>query len=134
MLTILNKKSGVLALSGGLSSDFRDLSSAADEGNEKAKLALDAFRHKVVKTIGGYLGVMNGADAIAFTGGIGENDIAMRESIMKQFGYAGIVIDPEKNNVRGKRQEISAPESKIRVFVLPTNEELAIARETLRLS
>lgn len=134
MLTILNKKSGVLALSGGLSSDFRDLSQAAEEGNEKAKLALDAFRHKVVKTIGGYLGVMNGADAIAFTGGIGENDVEMRASIMKHFEFAGIHIDPEKNKVRGKRQEISAPDSTVRVFVLPTNEELAIARETLRLS
>ncbi len=134
MLTILNKKSGVLALSGGLSSDFRDLSQAAEEGNEKAKLALDAFRHKVVKTIGGYLGVMNGADAIAFTGGIGENDVEMRASIMKHFEFAGIHIDPEKNKVRGKRQEISTPDSTVRVFVLPTNEELAIARETLRLS
>ena len=134
MLTILNKKSGVLALSGGLSSDFRDLSQAAEEGNEKAKLALDAFRHKVVKTIGGYLGVMNGADAIAFTGGIGENDVEMRASIMKHFELAGIHIDPEKNKVRGKRQEISTPDSTVRVFVLPTNEELAIARETLRLS
>ena len=134
MLTILNKKSGVLALSGGLSSDFRDLSQAAEEGNEKAKLALDAFRHKVVKTIGGYLGVMNGADAIAFTGGIGENDVEMRASIMKHFEFAGIHIDPEKNKVRGMRQEISTPDSTVRVFVLPTNEELAIARETLRLS
>ncbi|MBQ6386125.1 MAG: acetate kinase [Lachnospiraceae bacterium] len=134
MLTILNKKSGVYALSGGLSSDFRDLGAAADEGNEKAKLALDAFRHKVVKTIGGYLGVMNGADAIAFTGGIGENDCAMRASIMKQFEFAGIKIDEEKNKVRGERTEISTPDSSIRVFVLPTNEELAIARETVRLS
>ncbi|MBQ6376183.1 MAG: acetate kinase [Lachnospiraceae bacterium] len=134
MLTILNKKSGVLALSGGLSSDFRDLGTAAEEGNEKAKLALDAFRHKVVKTIGGYLGVMNGADAIAFTGGIGENDIAMRANIMKQFAYAGVKIDDEKNNVRGKKAVISTPDSSIKVIVLPTNEELAIARETVRLA
>ena len=134
MLTILNKKSGVLALSGNLSSDFRDLASAAADGNEKAKLALDAFRHKVVKTIGGYLAVMDGADAIAFTGGIGENDCAMRESILKHFSYAGIKIDEEKNKVRGERAEISTPDSAIRVFVLPTNEELAIARETVRLS
>ncbi len=134
MLTILNKKSGVLALSGGLSSDFRDLGTAAAEGNEKAKLALDAFRHKVVKTIGGYLGVMNGADAIAFTGGIGENDIAMRANIMKQFAYAGVKIDEEKNNVRGKKTIISTPDSSIKVIILPTNEELAIARETVRLA
>ena len=122
------------ALSGNLSSDFRDLSDAADSGNEKAQLALDAFAHKVEKTIGGYLAVMNGADAIAFTGGIGENDAAMRAKIMEHFGFAGIQIDPEKNKVRGKRAEISTPDSKIRVFVLPTNEELAIARETVRLA
>ena len=134
VLNILNKKSGVYALSGNLSSDFRDLSDAADSGNEKAQLALDAFAHKVEKTIGGYLAVMNGADAIAFTGGIGENDAAMRAKIMEHFGFAGIQIDPEKNKVRGKRAEISTPDSKIRVFVLPTNEELAIARETVRLA
>ena len=134
VLNILNKKSGVYALSGNLSSDFRDLSDAAESGNEKAQLALDAFAHKVEKTIGGYLAVMNGADAIAFTGGIGENDAAMRAKIMEHFGYAGVQIDPEKNKVRGKRAEISTPDSKIRVFVLPTNEELAIARETVRLA
>ena len=135
MLTILNKKSGVFALSGGLSSDFRDLGTAAKEGNEKAQLALDAFSHKVEKTIGGYLAVMNGADAIAFTGGIGENDTAMRAKIMKHFEFAGVKIDEELNNkIHGKKCEISTPDSKIRVFVLPTNEELAIARETVRLS
>lgn len=134
VLNILNKKSGVFALSGNLSSDFRDLSEAADNGNEKAKLALDAFAHKVIKTVGGYLGVMNGADAIAFTGGIGENDCAMRARIVKQLGFAGVKLDEEKNKVRGKAQEISTPDSSIRVFVLPTNEELAIARETIRLA
>ena len=133
MLTILNKKSGVYALSGNLSSDFRDLAKASSEGNEKATLALDAFRHKVVKTIGGYLGVLNGADAIAFAGGIGENDAEMRADIMKQFTYAGIRIDPEANRVRGKRAVISTPDSTVKVIVLPTNEELAIARETVRL-
>ena len=134
MLTILNKKSGVYALSGNLSSDFRDLAKASSEGNEKATLALDAFRHKVVKTIGGYLGVLNGADAIAFAGGIGENDAEMRADIMKQFTYAGIRIDPEANRVRGKRAVISTPDSTVKVIVLPTNEELAIARETVRLA
>ena len=134
MLNILNKKSGVYALSGGLSSDFRDLGQAAAEGNEKAQLALDAFAHKVVKTVGAYLGVMNGADAIAFTGGIGENDKAMRARIMKHFEFAGIKIDPERNDVRGKAQIISTDDSSVRVIVLPTNEELAIARETVRLS
>ena len=134
MLTILNKKSGVYALSGNLSSDFRDLAKASSEGNEKATLALDAFRHKVVKTIGGYLGVLNGADAIAFAGGIGENDAEMRADIMKQFTYAGIRIDPEANRVRGKRAVISTPDSTVKVIVLPTSEELAIARETVRLT
>ncbi len=134
MLTILNKKSGVYALSGNLSSDFRDLSSAAESGNEKAQLALDAFAHKVVKTIGGYLGVLNGADAIAFTGGIGENDTAMRAKIMKHFEYAGIKLDPERNKVRGKASKISTDDSTVGVYVLPTNEELAIARETVRLA
>lgn len=134
MLTILNKKSGVYALSGNLSSDFRDLAKASSEGNERATLALDAFRHKVVKTIGGYLGVLNGADAIAFAGGIGENDAEMRADIMKQFTYAGIRIDPEANRVRGKRAVISTPDSTVKVIVLPTNEELAIARETVRLT
>ena len=133
MLTILNKKSGVYALSGNLSSDFRDLAKASSEGNEKATLALDAFRHKVVKTIGGYLGVLNGADAIAFAGGIGENDAEMRADIMKQFTYAGIRIDPEANRVRGKRAVISTPDSTVKVIVLPTNEELAIARDTQKL-
>ncbi|MDO4621104.1 MAG: acetate kinase [Lachnospiraceae bacterium] len=133
VLNILNKKSGVFALSEGMS-DFRDLSAASEAGNEKATLALDVFRHKVVKTIGGYMGVLNGVDAIAFTGGIGENDADMRASIMKQFEFAGIKIDAEKNKVRGKRQEISTADSSVRVFVLPTNEELAIARETERLA
>ncbi len=135
MLTILNKKSGVYALSGNFSSDFRDLGTAAREGNEKAQLALDAFTHKVVKTIGGYMAVMNGVDAISFTGGIGENDTAMRARILSHLGFAGVKIDEEKNSqIRGKRCEISTPDSTVRVFVLPTNEELAIARETVRLA
>ena len=134
MLTILNKKSGVLALSGGLSSDFRDLTEGEKNGNEKAALALAAFRHKVVKTVGGYLAAMNGADAIAFTAGIGENDAQMRADICAKLEFAGVKIDPEKNKVRGQNVEISAPDSKIRVFVIPTNEELAIARETVRLA
>ena len=133
VLTMLNKKSGVLAVS-GVSSDFRDLDNAAAEGNERAQLALDMFVHRVVKTIGGYVAVMNGVDAISFTGGIGENSIAMRKNICSYLGYLGIEIDDEKNNVRGKRQEITTADSKVRVFVLPTNEELFIARETKRLT
>ncbi|MCH4040078.1 MAG: acetate kinase [Eubacteriales bacterium] len=135
VLTILNKKSGVYALSGNLSSDFRDLSKAEAEGNEKAKLALDAFRHSVSKMVGAYLAVMNGADAITFTGGIGENDAEMRHSILSHLGFAGVKIDEEKNSqIHGKRAEISTPDSAIRVFVIPTNEELAIARDTVRLA
>lgn len=134
MLTILNKKSGVYALSGNLSSDFRDLGTAAEGGNEKAKLALDAFAHKVEKTVGGYLAVMNGADAIAFTGGIGENDGKMRADICSHLGFAGIRIDPEANKVHGEAKIISTEDSAIKVIVLPTNEELAIARETVRLA
>ncbi len=133
VLTMLNKKSGVLAIS-GVSSDFRDLDEAAAAGNERAQLALDVFVHHVVKTIGAYAAVLNGVDAISFTGGIGENSISMREAICKNLAYLGIALDPEKNKVRGKKQEISTEDSKVRVFVLPTNEELFIARETKRLT
>ena len=133
VLTMLNKKSGVLAIS-GVSSDFRDLDEAAAAGNERAQLALDVFVHHVVKTIGAYAAVLNGVDAISFTGGIGENSVSMREAICKNLAYLGIALDPEKNKVRGKKQEISTEDSKVRVFVLPTNEELFIARETKRLT
>jgi acetate kinase len=133
VLNILNKKSGVFALSGGFS-DFRDLRDGEDQGNEKCALALAAFRHRVVKTIGGYISVMNGVDAIAFTAGVGENDGDMRAQLMRNFGYLGIKIDPVKNSVRGKNMEISTPDSSVRVFVIPTNEELAIARDTVRLA
>ncbi|MDO4614901.1 MAG: acetate kinase [Lachnospiraceae bacterium] len=134
MLNILNKKSGALALSGNLSSDFRDLSDAEAKGDEKAKLALDAFKHRVTKYIGAYIAAMGGVDAIAFTAGIGENDKDMRAEIMGHFAYLGIKIDPEKNSIRGKNVEISTEDSAVRVFVIPTNEELAIARETVRLA
>ncbi len=132
-LTMLNKKSGVYALSGDYSSDFRDLSKGEAEGNEKCALALDSFRHHVVMTIGSYIAAMNGVDAITFTAGIGEHDGDMRAKIMKHFEYMGIKIDPEKNKVSGENMEISTPDSKVRVFVIPTNEELAIARDTVRL-
>ena len=133
VLTMLNKQSGVLALS-GVSSDFRDLDNAAAEGNERAQLALDVFVHHVVKTVGAYAAVLNGVDAIAFTGGIGENSIDMRAKICSNLAYLGITIDPEKNNVRGKKAVISTDDSKVNVIVLPTNEELFIARETKRLT
>lgn len=134
MLTILNKKSGILGMSGGISSDFRDVGKAANEGNEKAKNALEAFRYRVAKYIGAYTAAMNGVDAIAFTAGVGENDKAVRKSICEDYlGYLGVKIDDAANDVRGKFAVISAPESKVKVMLIPTNEELAIARETLEI-
>ncbi|MCI1721451.1 MAG: acetate kinase [Lachnospiraceae bacterium] len=132
VLNILNKKSGVLGLS-GVSSDFRDLSTAESEGNKRAALALEAFRYRVTKYIGAYAAAMNGVDAITFTAGVGENDAEVRKLICRSLSYLGVEIDDEKNAVRGKRVEISTPNSKVRVFIIPTNEELAIARDTLRL-
>ena len=129
MLNILNKKSGVLALS-GISSDFRDLDSAAAENNERAQLALDVFHYWVAKVAGSYAAAMNGVDAIIFTAGVGENGPETRESICKYFGYLGVEIVPEANKSRGKEVEISTPDSKVKVFVIPTNEELVIARDT----
>lgn len=134
VLNILNKKSGVLGLSGGVSSDFRDVENAAKEGNHMAEVALDAFRYRVAKYIGAYTAAMNGVDAIAFTAGVGENDKLSRQLIVEQYlGFLGAKIDPERNNVRGKEALISADDSKVKVFLIPTNEELAIARDTLRL-
>ena len=132
VLNILNKKSGVLGIS-GVSSDFRDLGQAESEGNERASLALKAYRNRVLRYIGAYAAEMNGVDAITFTAGVGENDAEQRRLICENLGYLGVEIDAEKNATRGKRLEISTPESKVKVFVIPTNEELAIARETLRL-
>ena len=134
VLNILNKKSGVLGLSGGVSSDFRDVENAAKEGNHMAEVALDAFRYRVAKYIGAYAAAMNGVDAIAFTAGVGENDKLSRQLIVEQYlGFLGAKIDPERNNVRGKEALISADDSKVKIFLIPTNEELAIARDTLRL-
>lgn len=133
IMNVLNKKSGVMGLSGGVSSDFRDLSNAAEEGNDKAKLALDVFTYRVAKYVGSYAAAMNGADTIVFTAGIGENDCQMREDICKYLGYLGIEIDTEKNAVRGEEAIISTPDSKVTVMAIPTNEELAIARETVAL-
>ena len=131
---ILNKKSGVLALSGNLSSDFRDLWAAKDAGNELAGLALDAWAYRVAKYIGSYTAAMNGVDVICFTAGVGENDPRSRKAIYSYLGYLGIVIDEEKNrSTIGEVAEISAPDSAVKVFVYPTNEELAIANETAAL-
>lgn len=134
VLNILNKKSGVLGMSGGVSSDFRDIEAARKEGNHLAEVALEAFVYRVAKYIGAYTAAMNGVDAIAFTAGVGENDKKTRKEICSYLGYLGVKIDDEANDVRGKNAVISAADSKVKVMLLPTNEELAIARETKRLT
>ena len=133
MLNILNKKSGILGMSGGISSDFRDVEKAASEGNHLAEVALDAFVYRVIKYIGSYTAAMNGVDAIAFTAGVGENDKATRMKVGNALSYLGVKMDAEANDVRGKERVISAADSKVKVMLIPTNEELAIARETLDL-
>lgn len=132
ILQILNKKSGVLGLS-GVSSDFRDLSAAAESGDEWAKVALEAFNYRVAKYVGAYVAAMNGVDAISFTAGIGENDGETRAEVCSYLGYLGVEIDAEANKVRGEEKIISTPDSKVTVLCVPTNEELAICRETVRL-
>ncbi len=131
MLNVLNKKSGVLGIS-GVSSDFRDLAAAAKEGNERAALALDKFAYEVKKYIGAYAAAMGGVDAIVFTAGVGENDADMRMRIASGLEYMGVKICPHCNATRGK-EEISAADSKVKVFVIPTNEELMIAMDTAEL-
>lgn len=126
---ILNKESGVLGIS-GVSSDFRDLEEAMKEGNKRAELALKIFAHRVRFYIGAYIAEMNGVDAIVFTGGIGENDAYMRDVICANMGNLGIKLDKEKNKVRGKQTMLSADDSKVKVMLIPANEELVIARET----
>ena len=133
IMVILNKESGVLGLSGGVSSDFRDLDAASREGNKKAELAVEVFSYRAAKVIGSYIASMNGVDAIAFTAGLGENNIVVREQILEHFGYMEIAIDKQANQVRGEEKIISTPDSKVTVAVIPTNEELAIARETVEL-
>ncbi len=130
---ILNKKSGVLGIS-GVSSDFRDIEEAAHKGNERAQLALDVYVHYVKKYIGAYAAVMNGVDAIVFTAGLGENSASMRSSICKDMSYLGVELDEAKNNVRGKETDVSKDGSKVRVLLIPTNEELMIARDTAELA
>ena len=134
MLNYLNKKSGVDGIS-GVGSDFRDLVKSYDEGNDRARLAIDMFSYRVKKYIGAYAAALNGLDCIVFTGGIGEHTEIVREKVMKDMEYLGVDFDFEKNNHvgRGNVTELSKPDSKVKVYIIPTNEELVIARETLRL-
>ena len=132
MLNILNKKSGVEGIS-GVSSDFRDLETAANEGNDRAQLALDVFAYSVKKLIGSYAAAMGGVDAVIFTAGVGENDPGTRAKAVAGLEFMGIQIDPEKNNVRGKEVDVAADGSRARVLVIPTNEELMIAQDTAAL-
>lgn len=132
VMEVLNKKSGVEGLS-GVSSDFRDLEDAYNQGNQRAIDACEVFAYRVAKYIGSYVAAMNGVDAIAFTAGIGENTQFIREKIVAYLGYLGVTLDKEANKVRGEDKIISTPDSKVKVCVIPTNEELAIARETVAL-
>ena len=134
VMEVLNKKSGVFGISGGLSSDFRDLTDAMNAGDKKAKIAMDVFSYRVAKYIGSYAAAMNGVDDIVFTAGIGENDDYVRQEVCKYLGYLGVDFDFEVNTgLRGKEAELTKEGSKVKVFVIHTNEELAIARETLAL-
>ncbi|MDD3268771.1 MAG: acetate kinase [Syntrophomonadaceae bacterium] len=128
-----NKKSGMLGLS-GVSNDLRDILEAAASGNERAKIALDVYYNKVKGYIGNYMAKLNGCDCLVFTAGVGENGIDIRENICKDLDFLGIKMDVEKNKVRGKEVDVSAPDSKIKIFIIPTNEELVIARDTYGLA
>ena len=132
IMNVLNKKSGVEGVS-GVSSDFRDLEAAAKAGNKRAELAIDVFAYRVAKYVGAYVAAMNGVDNIVFTAGIGENCALVRTKVCSYLGYLGITIDEEANGKRGEEIVISTPDSKVKVLVVPTNEELAIARETVAL-
>ena len=129
---LLNKKSGVLGIS-GVSSDFRDVLAAGESGNERAKLALEIFYYKVRTQIAAYAGAMGGIDVIVFTAGIGENSSITRKEILNGLEFFGFELDEEKNEIRGKIQEISTEDSRVKVYVVPTNEELMIARDTAKL-
>ena len=133
IINICNKKSGVLGLSGGVSSDFRDLAQAAADGNEKADIALKTWAYHVAKYVGAYAAAMNGVDVIAFTAGVGENNVDARAEVCSYLGYLGVTINAEANKKRGEEVEISTTDSATKVYVVPTDEELAIARETARL-
>jgi acetate kinase len=127
---ILNKESGVLGIS-GVSSDFRDVEAAANEGNRRARIALDVYAQRVKQYIGSYIAEMNGADVIVFTAGLGENSSTMRKAICSDMEALGIKLDDAKNSVRGKEAVISADDSKVKILLIPTNEELMIARDTV---
>ena len=127
---VMNNESGLLGVS-GVSSDSRDVEDAAADGNHRAQLALDMFNYRVKKYIGAYTAAMNGVDAVVFTAGIGENGIEIREDICEDLDYLGIKIDSEKNKVRGELTDISAEDSDVKVYLIPTNEELVIARDTM---
>ena len=133
LMNMLNKMSGVYGLSNNLSSDFRDLDAAASKGNKPAAIALKVFAYRVAKYVGSYAAAMNGVDVIAFTAGVGENSGPVRADIMSYLGYLGIQLDGAANDSRGEEVTISTPDSKVQVMVIPTNEELAIARETVAL-
>ena len=130
VMTVLNKKSGVLGLSGNLSSDFRDLQKAYEDGDEAGIRTMEAFAYRVAKYIGAYTAAMNGVDAVCFTAGLGENSAFMRNMVCSRLGYLGVTLDQEQNAKRGEDLVITTPESQTKVLVIPTNEELAIARET----
>ena len=123
----------MFGLSNNLSSDFRDLEEGANSGNNEARIALEVFAYRVAKYVGSYVAAMNGVDVIAFTAGIGENSGTVRSSVLKYLGYLGISVDEEANKKRGEEIAISSADSKVKVMVIPTNEELAIARETVAL-
>ena len=129
IMTILNKKSGLAGMS-GLTSDFRDLRAGKKEGNKQAEVTMDAFIYSIAKYVGAYAAAMNGVDAIAFTAGIGENAIEVRKGVMSYLGYLGVEADEEKCQITGEEVCVTTPSSKVKVFIIPTNEELAIARET----
>ena len=131
-LNMLNKKSGVLAIS-GVSSDFRDLEAGAANGDENCRLALDKFCYEVAKYVGAYAAALNGLDVLTFTAGVGENGPDTRAAVCEYLGYLGVKLDPEKNNTKGKEMLISTPDSKVQVWVVPTNEELMIAQDTAEL-
>ena len=132
VMNVLNKKSGLLGMS-GVSSDMRDLEAAATDNNQDAKNAFDVLTYDIIKYVGGYVAAMNGVDAIVFTAGIGENDGNVRAAVVKNLGYLGVTLDEEANKKRGEEVVISTPDSKVKVAVIPTNEELAICRDTVAL-
>ena len=132
MENILNKQAGVQAIS-GLVPDFREIETAGNEGNERAQIALDSFKYAIASYIAKYAVAMNGIDSIIFTGGIGENQINIRKGICEQLKFMGVEIDVDANNIRSEEKLVSKPDSKVKIYVIPTNEELMIAKETQRL-